>query len=207
MNPKIDQYLIDGCGRCSLYKTPQCKVHSWIEELHLLRSLLLESELTEECKWSMPCYTYQGKNVLILAAFKNWVSINFFKGALLKDEQKLLVEPGENSQAGRYFKFTSIKEVKQYKKQIVAFIKEAIELEKTGKKVALKKPDQLVLPAELIAALNQDEQLNNAFNALTPGRKRSFVLHIESAKQEKTRITRVEKCIPIIISGKGFNEY
>ena len=132
MNPQVDKYLIDGCGRCPLGGTPECKVHNWDEELILLREIILESELKEELKWGVPCYTFKGKNVLLLSALKGFVTVAFLKGSLLKDPEKLLVAPGANSHADRQFRFTSVKDIISCRPIILDYIKEAIEIEKAG---------------------------------------------------------------------------
>lgn len=206
MNPEIDKYLLDGCMRCKFGATPKCKVNDWKEELKMLRLILLETDLKEELKWSVPCYTYQSKNVLILSAFKDSVSINFFKGALLKDSAGLLEKPGENSQAARYMKFRSLDQVLKQEEHLKKYILEAIELEKANKNVEFKK-DPEPIPEELIDIFAEDPDYEAAFNSLTPGRKRSYILHISSAKQPKTRISRAGKCRDKVFSGKGFNEY
>ena len=206
MNPGVDQYLEVGCGRCPLGGTPECKVHSWTEELNRLRLVLLDSELTEEVKWSVPTYTYQGTNVLILSAFKDFVSINLFKGVLLKDPHQVLEKPGPNSQSARYFKFTNLDQVIEKEHIIAEYIKEAIQIEKAGLTVEFKKNPEPI-PEELGQRLENDPALNSAFYDLTPGRQRSYILHIGQAKQAKTRETRIDKCIPKIMEGKGFHEW
>ena len=205
MNPKVDEYLADGCGRCNLYATPECKVRTFAEALKLLRSLVLSCGLTEELKWSIPCYTFQGKNILVVAAFKAYCSVSFFKGALLSDSHGKLKTPGENSQATRLLKFTSAEQVKQEADIIKAYIYEAIEVEKAGLKVAFKK-DVGPMPEELKEKLEDMPALKTAFNALTPGRQRGYILYFSQAKQSKTRMARIEKYIPKILSGKGFHD-
>lgn len=205
MNPKVDQYLIAGCGRCKLYNTPECKVHKWAEELKLLRSIILECDVKEDLKWSMPCYTHNNSNILILAAFKEFCSINFFKGVLLKDTKKLLTEPGENSQSARYMKFTSVKDIVKYQKEIKSYIAEAINNEKKGIKVNFKKELE-PFPAELTNKLNKNPKLKKAFYALTPGRQRGYVLFFSAAKQSQTREARIDKYTPNILAGKGLND-
>ena len=205
MNPKVDEYLADGCGRCNLYATPECKVHTFAEALKLLRSLVLSCGLTEELKWSIPCYTFQGKNMLVVAAFKAYCSVSFFKGALLSDSHGKLKTPGENSQATRLLKYTSAEQVKQEADIIKAYVYEAIEVEKAGLKVAFKK-DAGPMPEELKEKLKDMPALNTAFNDLTPGRQRGYILYFSQAKQSKTRVARIEKYIPKILSGKGFHD-
>lgn len=202
----VDQYLIQGCMRCKLGATPECKVHRWSEELHLLRSILLTTDLEEEVKWSQPCYTFQGKNVLIMAAFNDYAFISFLKGSLLKDEQAVLHSHGKNSQAAKYFKFTSVDEVASSEAVIKGFVKEAIELEKQGKKVEFKKDHSDETPIELEEAFSNDSELERAFKALTPGRQRGYLIYFNGAKQATTRISRIDKYKEHILKGKGFHD-
>ena len=204
MNPKVNSYLIDGCGRCPLGGTPECKVHNWPKELKYLRNIVLECGLTEELKWGVPCYTYKNANVAVVSAFKEYCSLSFFKGALLKDAEGLLVSPGENSQAARQFKFTSVKQIEEIEALIRAYVYEAIEVEKAGLKVNFKQKDELVYPEELQQKFDDNPTLNKAFEALTPGRKRGYIIHFTQPKQSKTRVSRIAKCIPKILEGKGF---
>lgn len=205
-NKQVDNYLIDGCGRCKLYATPQCKVNNWKTELKVLRDIILDCGLTEELKWSMPCYTFENKNVLILAAFKDYCSISFFKGALLKDAKKLLSTPGENSQAARLFKFTHLKEIEKISTSIKAYIKEAIELEKQGKKIEFKQSAEDLMIEELETAFKKNAALKKAFYALTPGRQRGYLLFFSQAKQSATRLSRIDKCTAAILKGKGLHD-
>ncbi|MGN8224734.1 YdeI/OmpD-associated family protein [Gracilimonas sp. BCB1] len=206
MNPEVDQYLDIGCGRCPLGGTPDCKVNDWQEELKQLRLIILESGLTEEVKWSVPCYTYKDSNVLILSAFKSYCSVSFFKGSLLKDPHDIMVKPGKNSQAARLFKYTSVDQVTDTEHILKEYIKEAIEIEKAGKKVPFKKNPEPI-PDELQAKFDEDPVLQEAFEALTPGRQRGYIIHFSGAKQSSTRKRRIEKCIPKIMGGKGFHDY
>ena len=206
MNTNVDRYFIDGCGRCKLFATPKCKVNTWKEELQYLRMILQESDLTEESKWGMPCYTYEGKNIIILSAFKEFCSLNFLKGALLKDSKNILVKPGENSQSARLAKFTSVKGIIKVRAALKAYIKEAIELEKKGAKVELKKPSEHILPVELENKLNKNTTLKKAFYALTPGRQRGYLIYFSQAKQSATREARIEKCTKRILEGKGLQD-
>ncbi|RPG38495.1 MAG: hypothetical protein CBB72_000985 [Muricauda sp. TMED12] len=206
MKAEIDHYLSEGCGRCSLGGTPECKVHSWQDELKYLRRLVLDCGLTEELKWSMPCYTHQSKNILMITAFKNNCTLSFFKGSLLKDEQGILEKPGENSQVARVLRFTQVDQISTLENVLKAYIYEAIEVEKAGLQVKLKKTAEFDMPEELQNKLDEDEAFKTAFEALTPGRQRGYMLHIAQAKQSKTRINRIEKCIPNIYKGKGYNE-
>jgi len=202
----IDTYLLEGCGRCPLGGTPQCKVNTWREELEFLRRIVLECGLIEEMKWGVPCYTHKNKNVLLVSAFKEFCSLSFFKGALLKDEHGILKKPGENSQAARIIKFTSPHQVAGLEAILKAYIYEAVEIEKAGLKVKMKKSSEFNIPQEFKDKLNQSPSLEAAFKALTPGRQRGYLLHFSQPKQSKTRVSRIEKCIPKIMEGKGFHD-
>lgn len=206
MNTSADRYFIDGCGRCNLFTTPKCKVNNWKEELQALRMILLDSELTEECKWGVPCYTFQKKNIILLAAFKGFCSLSFLKGALLKDPKGILVKPGDNSQSARLIKFNNVKQIIKLQPLVKSYIKEAVELEKTGAKVAFKKGTEHTIPEEFKNKLNKTPALKKAFYALTPGRQRGYLLFFSGAKQSATRESRIEKCIKQIMSGKGLND-
>ena len=205
MNPAIDNYLLDGCMRCNLGGTPECKVRGWQEELQILRGIILACELKEELKWSCPCYTHEGKNVLMMSALKDSATISFFKGSLLKDPEKILIKPGSNSQAARYLKFTSVNDIVASEKTIKTYVREAIALETVGAKVVFKK-DPEPIPEELQTKLNDDPILRSAFEALTPGRQRGYILHFSQPKQPKTRTSRIENCIPKILQGKGYHD-
>lgn len=207
MTQNVDSYLLVGCGRCALGGTPACKVNSWTSSLKLLRNILLECGLHEDIKWGVPCYTFQKKNIIILAAFKEYCALSFFKGALLQDFDSLLQKPGENTQAARLIKFTKTKEIEDKIDILKAYIFEAIELEKAGHKVKFAKNTELHLPSEFQTKLNENPTLKNAFETLTPGRQRGYILHFSQPKQSKTRKARIEKCIPQILSRKGLNEY
>ncbi|MBN1116929.1 MAG: YdeI/OmpD-associated family protein [Bacteroidales bacterium] len=206
MNPKVDHYLSDGCGRCPLGSTPQCKVHNWTEELKQLRMNILDCGLTEDLKWGVPCYTFQKKNVLLLSAFKEYCSVGFFKGVLLKDSKGILTKPGENSQAVRQFRFTSVKEIIEKETVLKAFIHQAVEIEKAGLKINFKAKKDLIYPDEFHNKLDEIPALKTAFNALTPGRQRAYILYFSAPKQSETRKSRVEKCMPQILNGKGLND-
>lgn len=203
INPNVDNYIADGCGRCSYFGTPKCKVHRWEKELVQLRKILLDCGLTEEYKWSQPCYTFQKKNVLIMTAFKEYCALNFFKGALLKDRKGILTKPGENTQAGRQLRFTSIKEIHKLESVMREYILEAIEIEKKGLKVDLKKTADYVIPEELQNKFEDNPKLKSAFERLTPGRQRAYIMYFSQPKQSKTRQSRIEKYIPKILSGQG----
>lgn len=205
MNKSVDNYFIEGCGRCSLGGSPDCKVHSWTSELALLRKIVLSCGLKEESKWGVPCYTFQDKNILILSAYKDYCSISFFKGSLLKHDKKLLVKPGPNSQAGRLAKFTAIQQIMGIEKDLKAYIYEAIEVEKAGLKVPMKKNPEPI-PEEFEEKMDSDPVLKDAFEALTPGRQRGYIIYFSQPKQSKTRIARIEKCAPMILSGIGLHD-
>jgi len=201
-----NDYFIDGCGRCSLHGTDQCKVRKWADPLVLLREIMLQSGLEEEAKWGQPTYTLKGKNVAMIYSFKDSCGISFFKGVLLQDDAKILVPAGSNSNVARHLKITSAAQVSELEPHIHAYIAEAIELEKSGAKVP-KPTEREPMPETLANWLENDPQLQTAWDLLTPGRQRSYILHVGSAKQEQTQLNRIEKCIPKIYAGKGFNEY
>ncbi|MFN7313360.1 MAG: YdeI/OmpD-associated family protein [Bacteroidota bacterium] len=202
-NPFVDEYLELGCGRCSLYKTPNCKVHFWPNELRELRKIVLECGLTEEVKWGAPCYTFQEKNILMVTALKDFACISFFKGTLLNDSHQLLSKPGPSSQAARYIRFTSTAEIHQHRDALKTYITQAIQLEQSGAKVEFKK-DLEPVPEELQAEFNNNQALKEAFYALTPGRQRGYIIHFSQPKKAATRMSRIHKYIPKILSGKGF---
>lgn len=201
----VEDYLLNGCGRCALGGTPACKVHSWEPELEQLRRIVLDCELIEELKWDVPCFTYKKNNIVIVSAFKAYASISFFKGALLKDEEGILEKPGPNTQAGRLIKFASVAQILKLEPKIKAFIYEAIEVEKAGLKVAYKK-DVEPYPEELVQAFDRNSDFKAAFEALTPGRQRGYLLHFSQPKQSATRQSRIEKCMAKIFEGKGWND-
>ncbi len=205
-NPKVDAYFEDGCGRCKLFRTPQCKVNFWREELAMLRQIVLECGLLEELKWSQPVYSFQQKNIGMVTAFNDNCVISFFKGALLKDENKILEKPGENTQGGRVVRFTDLQKIIELKPILKAYIFEAIEIEKSGERVKLKTMDEYEIPEELEAKFAENPEFKVAFQSLTPGRQRGYYLHFSQPKQTKTRVERIEKCQPKIFSGKGFQD-
>lgn len=206
MNPKVDQYLSDGCGRCDLGGTSRCKVHLWTKPLEELRRIVLASGLSEELKWGMPCYTSQGKNIVIVSAFKEYCAVLFFKGSLLKDPEGILTTPTENSQSGRQLRFTTVAEIKKREKLLKTYLQEAVDLEKSGAKVAFKDVTEFDVPVELQEALDGSPALKKAFEALTPGRRKAYLLHFSGAKQSTTRRSRIEKCAPQILAGKGLDD-
>ena len=205
MNNEVDLYLLEGCGRCSFYQTPQCKVHSWTEELNELRRIVLECGLNEEFKWSQPCYTFQGNNVLIVTAFKEYAALSFFKGVLLKDPGNLLVVPGRSSQSARQIRFTRVKEITGNETLLKSYIMGAIEIERSGLKVEFKKNPEPI-PEELQQKFEEIPALKVAFESLTPGRQRGYILYFSQPKQSKTRSARIEKSMNKIFSGKGIHE-
>ena len=192
MNSDVDEYL-NNVGR-------------WQNELRLLRRLLLDCGLNEEFKWKQPCYTFKDNNVAIISDFKAYCSIGFFKGSLLKDGQGVLISPGENSQSSRQLRFTSTQQIVDQESIIKAYIFEAIEVEKAGLKVSFKKSSEYDIPEELQLVLDQDAEFRTAFEALTPGRQRGYLLHFAGAKQSETRLSRIEKYRARIMAGKGLQD-
>lgn len=201
-----DQFLRSGCGRCELGGTPDCKVVSWSEELRLLRFILQKSGLKEEIKWSQPCYTHEGSNIVLLSALKDSATVSFLRGALLKDPAKILEKPGENSRFARYARFTDTESIAAHEATLLAYVKEAIALEESGVKVDTSQDALPDAPPELVDMLEANADFAMAFDALTPGRQRGYLLHFNAAKQSKTRIARIEKCMPKIFAGKGWSE-
>ncbi len=205
-NPQIDQYLREGCGRCPLGGTPECKVHDWQAELQLLRSIALDCGLTEELKWKAPCYTYAKHNVAMISALKDCATLSFFKGALLEDPHGILVRLGPNCQAARLVRFTSVQSIREREQAIKALLRSAIEVESSGKKVEFIAKDKLVFPEELERKFDASPSLRSAFEALTPGRRRGYILYFAAAKQSKTREARIEKWTPQILKGLGMHD-
>jgi uncharacterized protein YdeI (YjbR/CyaY-like superfamily) len=191
MNHKVDAFLK--------------KAKKWQEELAKLRAIILAAPLTEELKWGKPCYTFQGSNIVILQGFKEFCALLFAKGALLKDPQGLLEKPGENTQAARRIPFTNVREIVKLEPILKAYLLEAIAAEEAGLEVIFKKSPEPI-PEELQKKLNETPALKIAFAALTPGRQRAYILHFSAPKQSKTREARIEKWMPQILDGKGFNE-
>jgi uncharacterized protein YdeI (YjbR/CyaY-like superfamily) len=175
----------------------------WQEELKKLRTILLDSELTEELKWGGPCYTFQGKNVAIMNELKESCALAFFKGALLKDVHGVLTRPGQHTQSTRWIKFTSVREIVETRSILKAYIREAIEVEKSGLKLKLRKTSDLKFPEELQIMLDEFPEFKTAFERLTPGRQRAYIYHFSAPKQSKTRESRVQKYMPQILKGKG----
>jgi uncharacterized protein YdeI (YjbR/CyaY-like superfamily) len=177
----------------------------WKEEMTELRSILLKTKLDEDFKWRLPCYAHGEKNIVIIQPFKACLGLMFFKGALLKDSKKVLVQNGPNSNAPRRLEFKSKQDVKKLASTIKSYINEAIKIEESGQKVETKKT-ATPIPVELKKAFTQNSKLKKAFAELTPGRQRAYLIHFSSAQQSATKTARIEKCIPQIIAGKGFNE-
>jgi uncharacterized protein YdeI (YjbR/CyaY-like superfamily) len=192
MNPKVDFYFN--------------KAGKWQEEFEKLRMIVLDCQLTEELKWGNPCYMFQNGNVVLIHGFKEYCALLFFKGALLHDTHGILIQQTENVQAGRQIRFTNIQQIVEMELILKAYIYEAIEVEKAGLKVNFKKHTELLVPEELQNKLNEIPTLKSAFDALTPGRQREYVRYFTEPKQSKTRESRVEKCLPQILNGKGLND-
>ncbi|NBA87370.1 hypothetical protein GVN16_16465 [Emticicia sp. CRIBPO] len=192
MNPKVDFYFN--------------KATKWQEELEQLRTIVLECGLTEELKWGVPSYTYQKSNIVLIHLFKEYCALLFFKGALLHNEKGLLIQQTENVQAARQIRFTNVSEIVENRAVLKAYIFEAIEVEKAGLKVVLKKTADFNIPEEFQTKLDEVPGLKAAFEALTPGRQRAYIFHFSQPKQAKTRESRVEKYIPKIFEGKGLDD-
>lgn len=203
-NTTVDVYFTEGCGRCALARTPACTVHTWHAELEILRSIILETGLTEERKWGVPCYTFEGKNVLLLGSFKESCVVSFLKGVLLQDAHHILIKQGENSTEWRVVRFKSVEEIAQVRIILKEYIFEAIEVERAGLKI--EKDERLALPEELEKEFTENPALQTAFEALTKGRQRGYVLYFSAPKQSKTRQARIQKCIPLILKGKGIHD-
>jgi uncharacterized protein YdeI (YjbR/CyaY-like superfamily) len=192
MNPKVDTYIK--------------KTRQWQAEVRKLRSIILDGGLTEELKWGVPCYTHQDKNVVIIHGFKEYCAILFVKGALLRDDKKVLIRQTENVQAGRQIRFTNVREIVGMEKILKAYVREALEVENAGLKVNFKKSTEFAVPEEFKNKLDETPGLKAAFNALTPGRQRAYLLYFAGAKQSKTRQSRIEKYVRQILKGKGLDD-
>jgi len=191
-NPKVDFFFN--------------KAEQWREEFERLRAIILDCGLKEELKWGKPCYALEGANIVLIHGFKQYCAILFMKGALLKDPKRILIQQTENVQAARQIRFTSVKEIIGLEPVIRAYLKEAIEVEKSGVEVTLKKTSEFKMPKEFESKLKQMPALKKAFEALTPGRQRGYLLYFSGAKQSATRTARVEKCMPQILKGKGLDD-
>ena len=192
MNPKVDEFLD--------------KAPKWQLEMKKLRMIVLDCMLTEEFKWKQPCYTFNNSNVLIIGGFKDYCLISFLKGSLLKDDNGLLIKPGEHSQSGRYMKFTNTHEIETIESILKAYIFEAIEVEKTGVKVNFKPVSDYSIPEELTTIFTENSAFKLAFEALTPGRQKAYILYFSAPKQSKTRVSRIEKYMNQIFEGKGLTD-
>ena len=190
MNPEVDAYL--------------SKAKKWQNEMVKLRAIVLGYGLTEELKWRQPCYTFANGIILLISAFKDYCCLAFFKGALLKDSNSILVAPGANSQFVRQMRFTSVQQIAKLEPVIRSYIDEAIAVEKAGLKVT--KNPTVSIPEEFQKALDQNAALKTAFETLTPGRRRAYLMHFSQPKQSKTREARIEKCVPQILDGKGLGD-
>lgn len=192
-NPKVDWYFE--------------KNKEWQKEIELLRTIVLgNNELAEELKWGVPCYTYESKNVVLIHVFKEYCALLFHKGVLLKDPEHILIQQTENVQVARQVRFTGVKEITRLKTVLKAYIKEAIEVERSGMKAPMKKTKEFDMPEEFRKKLDKTPALKKAFEALTPGRQRGYLLYFSSAKQAATRESRIEKYIPQIMAGKGVDD-
>ena len=191
-NPKVDAFL------------SRAKV--WREEFEKLKAIVLGCGLTEELKWGCPCYTFQERNVVLMHGFKEYCALLFFKGALLKDANGFLIQQTENVQSARQIRFTSVRDIIKVKTSLKAYVTEAIDVEKAGLKVNYKKTADFKIPEELQNKLDKIPALKTAFEALTPGRQRAYLFYFSAPKQSKTRESRVEKCLPQILIGKGLND-
>jgi uncharacterized protein YdeI (YjbR/CyaY-like superfamily) len=180
------------------------RAQTWRGEIQQLRSILLDCGLDEDLKWGKPCFRFEGRNVAIIQPFKDHCSLMFFKGALLEDTHGLLRSQGKNTQSALRLEFTSEAEIK--KTVVMSYVKQAILVEQAGLEVDFKAKRELELPKELTQILGKDRKLTKAFDTLTPGRQRAYVLHFTGAKQSRTRTARIERCIPKILAGKGMND-
>jgi uncharacterized protein YdeI (YjbR/CyaY-like superfamily) len=192
MDPKVDAYIR--------------RAKKWQQEFEQLRSIVLDCRLTEEFKWGNPCYTFQGNNVVLIHGFKDYCALLLFKGALLSDPEKILVQQTKNVQAARQIRFASVHEIVTMKATVESYLREAIDAERSGLKVTLKKTTEFAVADEFRARLDKNAALKKAFEALTPGRQRAYLLHFSQPKQSKTRASRVEKAMPRILKGKGLDD-
>jgi uncharacterized protein YdeI (YjbR/CyaY-like superfamily) len=192
MNPKVDFYFT--------------KAKKWSEEIKKLRMIILDCGLTEELKWGVPCYTFEKTNIVLIHVFKEYCAMLFFKGALLNDANGILIQQTKNVQSARQIRFTNVREITEMKSTLKAYIYEAIEVEKAGLKVKHKKTIEYSIPAEFKKKLKEIPALKTAFDALTPGRQRGYLLYFSAPKQSKTRESRIDKSMPQILKGKGLND-
>ncbi len=191
-NPKVEWYF--------------AKAKQWQEEIKNLRTIALDCGLTEELRWGCPCYTFQSNHIVLIHVFKEYCALLFFKGALFNDPKGILVQQTKNVQSARQIRFTSVRQIDEMKTVVKAYIREAIEVEKAGLKVEFKKTSEFEMPEEFINKLDEDPDLKTAFDALTPGRQRGYLLYFSAAKQSKTREARIEKYTKHILNGKGLDD-
>jgi len=192
MNPKVDWYFT--------------KARKWQQEVNALRSIILACDLVEELKWGCPCYTFEKHNIVLIHDFKDYCALLFHKGALLKDKKKILIQQTENVQAARQVRFTGVAQIMKLEKTLKAYVYEAIKAEEAGVKVPMKTTTEFKMPEEFKNRLDKNRSLKKAFENLTPGRQRGYLLYFSSAKQATTRQARVEKYIPKILAGKGLED-
>lgn len=192
MNPQVDEFL--------------SKAKKWQEEYEILRNIVLDCELTEEFKWMHPCYTFEKKNIVLIHGFKEYCALLFHKGALLKDNHGILIQQTENVQGARQIRFTNVQEIVAMDTILKAYIHEAIEVEKAGLEVNFKSNKEFIIPEELQNKFDEIPALKTAFEALTPGRQRAYILYFSQPKQSKTRVSRVEKYMQQILDGKGLKD-
>lgn len=191
-NPKVDAYL--------------SKIKTWKDESVKLREIILDCDLTEDFKWMHPCYTLNGKNVVLIHGFKEYCAIMFLKGSLLKDPHGILIQQTNNVQGGRQIRFTNLVQIIEQEDILKAYIREAIEVEQAGLKVEKKEVEQFAVPEELQQQFDANPAFQAAFEALTPGRQRAYLYHFSQPKQSKTKTSRIEKCMQPIMDGKGLND-
>jgi uncharacterized protein YdeI (YjbR/CyaY-like superfamily) len=191
-NPKVDFYF--------------AKAEKWREEIKKLRKIVLDCQLTEELKWGVPCYTFENNNIVLIHVFKEYCAVLFFKGALLKDAHGVLIQQTKNVQAARQIRFTNGGQVAEMEAILKTYIYEAIEVEKAGLEVDYKKSTEFTIPQEFQSKLKENHAVKTAFDALTPGRQRAYILYFSAPKQAKTRQSRVEKYTKHILKGKGLND-
>ena len=192
MNPKVDFFFN--------------KPSQWQEAYGFMRKIALDCNLTEELKWGVPCYTFKGNNVVLIHGFKEYCAFLFHKGVLLKDTDNLLIQQTDNVQSARQIRFTEANQIAAIEKILKTYIFQAIEVEKAGLKVPFKKTKEYDVPDELTSTFKAMPDLKKAFESLTPGRQRGYLLHFSQPKLAKTRVARIEKCIPLILKGKGLND-
>ncbi|WP_119395248.1 YdeI/OmpD-associated family protein [Salinibius halmophilus] len=202
----VDEFIESGCGRCDKAGTPECKVHNWLEIVLRLRQLLQQTELDEAAKWGAPCYGFKGKNLIMIAVFKDYSAISFLEGSFLDDPEGLLEKPGENVRHGRVVKFNSIAEFEQRQAAVEDFIQQAISNAKQGKQVIYDPNDLPDYCDELVKTFELDPDYQDAFLALTPGRQRGYLLHFNQAKQAATRSNRIAKVRDKVMAGKGMQD-